>query len=275
MKRSRFLDHDLPYIVLVVIAVIFVVPLLWVVLASVDAYSQQSIKVPQEWTLENYIAVLTSAKNQLAFLNGLIISLSQAIIVVVLAGLAAYPLSRYELKHKRMFMFTILFMTSLPVTALMVPVYNLFLNLHLYDNRVGVVLFQSAASMPYAIWMMKNFMDSVPVDLEEAAWVDGATVWQGIRRIVTPLMVPGLCMVGVYTFSGSWGNFFVPYILLGSASKFTASITLYQFFGAYGQIAYGQLAAYSVLYMAPSVILYTVTQKFMSKGFAMQGASKG
>ena len=147
MKRSRFLDHDLPYIVLVVIAVIFVVPLLWVVLASVDAYPQQSIKVPQEWTLENYIAVLTSAKNQLAFLNGLIISLSQAIIVVVLAGLAAYPLSRYELKHKRMFMFTILFMTSLPVTALMVPVYNLFLNLHLYDNRVGVVLFQSAASM--------------------------------------------------------------------------------------------------------------------------------
>ena len=67
MKRSRFLDHDLPYIVLVVIAVIFVVPLLWVVLASVDAYPQQSIKVPQEWTLENYIAVLTSAKNQLAF----------------------------------------------------------------------------------------------------------------------------------------------------------------------------------------------------------------
>ena len=170
MKRNRFLDHDLPYIVLVVIAVIFVVPLLWVVLASVDAYPQQSIKVPQEWTLENYIAVLTSAKNQLAFLNGLIISLSQAIIVVVLAGLAAYPLSRYELKHKRMFMFTILFMTSLPVTALMVPVYNLFLNLHLYDNRVGVVLFQSAASMPYAIWMMKNFMDSVPVDLEEARW---------------------------------------------------------------------------------------------------------
>ena len=275
MNPSKFIDKQLPYLVLVVIAVLFVVPLLWVILASLDANPLQSIKIPQEWTLDNYIEVLTSAKNQLAFANGLVISLAQAVLVVILAALAAYPLSRYELKHKRMFMFTILFMTSLPITALMVPVYHLFLNLRLYDNRVGVILFQSASSLPYAIWMMKNFMDSVPTELEEAAWVDGATIWQGIRRVVTPLMVPGLCMVGVYTFSGSWGNFFVPYILLGSASKFTASITLYQFFGAYGQIAYGQLAAYSVLYTAPSVILYTITQKFMSKGFSMQGATKG
>lgn len=275
MQKNKFIDQRLPYLVLVIIAILFVVPLLWVLLASLDANPLQSIKIPQQWTLDNYVEVLTSAKNQLAFANGLFISLAQALIVVVLAALAAYPLSRYELKHKRMFMFTILFMTSLPVTALMVPVYHLFLNLHLYDNRIGVILFQSASSLPYAIWMMKNFMDSVPMDLEEAAWVDGATIWQGIRRIVTPLMLPGLCMVGVYTFSGSWGNFFVPYILLGSASKFTASITLYQFFGAYGQIAYGQLAAYSVLYTAPSVILYTVTQKFMSKGFSMQGATKG
>ncbi len=275
MQKNKFIDQQLPYLVLVIIAILFVVPLLWVLLASLDANPLQSIKIPQQWTLDNYVEVLTSAKNQLAFANGLFISLAQALIVVALAALAAYPLSRYELKHKRMFMFTILFMTSLPVTALMVPVYHLFLNLHLYDNRIGVILFQSASSLPYAIWMMKNFMDSVPMDLEEAAWVDGATIWQGIRRIVTPLMLPGLCMVGVYTFSGSWGNFFVPYILLGSASKFTASITLYQFFGAYGQIAYGQLAAYSVLYTAPSVILYTVTQKFMSKGFSMQGATKG
>ena len=275
MQKNKFIDQQLPYLVLVIIAILFVVPLLWVLLASLDANPLQSIKIPQQWTLDNYVEVLTSAKNQLAFANGLFISLAQALIVVALAALAAYPLSRYELKHKRMFMFTILFMTSLPVTALMVPVYHLFLNLHLYDNRIGVILFQSASSLPYAIWMMKNFMDSVPMDLEEAAWVDGATIWQGIRRIVTPLMLPGLCMVGVDTFSGSWGNFFVPYILLGSASKFTASITLYQFFGAYGQIAYGQLAAYSVLYTAPSVILYTVTQKFMSKGFSMQGATKG
>ena len=275
MRRTKFVDKVLPYIVLTVIALLFLIPLLWVVFASLDAYPLQSMKIPQEWTLENYKEVLTSTKNQMAFGNGLFISLFQAVLVVLLAALAAYPLSRYEMKHKRMFMFTILFMTSLPVTALMVPVYHLFLTLHLYDNRIGVILFQSASSLPYAIWMMKNFMDSVPMDLEEAAWVDGCTVWAGIKRIVTPLMLPGLCMVGVYTFSGSWGNFFVPYILLGSASKFTASITLYQFFGAYGQIAYGQLAAYSILYTAPSVLLYTLSQKFMSQGFSMQGATKG
>lgn len=273
MKRK--FQKVLPYVVLTVIAVLFLIPLLWILLASFDAHPLESLKVPAEWTLQNYQEVLTSSKNQKAFGNGLLISLSQAVIVVSLAAMAAYPLSRYELKHKRMFMYTVLFMTSLPITALMVPVYHLFLNLHLYDNRLGVILFQSASSLPYAIWMMKNFMDSVSVDLEEAAWVDGATRWQGIKSVVLPLMFPGLCMVGIYTFSGSWGNFFVPYILLGNAEKFTASITLYQFFGTYGQIAYGTLAAYSALYTAPSIILYTLGQKFMSKGFSMQGATKG
>lgn len=273
MKRN--MKKVLPYAVLAAIAVLFLIPLLWIFLASFDAHPLQSIKVPAEWTGQNYIEVLKSSKNQKAFGNGLLISVSEAVIVVTLAAMAAYPLSRYELKHKRMFMYTVLFMTSLPITALMVPVYHLFLNLRLYDNRFGVILFQSASSLPYAIWMMKNFMDSVSMDLEEAAWVDGATRWQGIRRVVMPLMLPGLCMVGIYTFSGSWGNFFVPYILLGTAEKFTASITLYQFFGAYGQVAYGTLAAYSVLYTAPSIILYTLGQKFMSKGFSMQGATKG
>ena len=115
MNRSKFIDKQLPYLVLVVIAVLFVVPLLWVILASLDANPLQSIKIPQEWTLDNYIEVLTSAKNQLAFANGLVISLAQAVLVVILAALAAYPLSRYELKHKRMFMFTILFKVCMDV----------------------------------------------------------------------------------------------------------------------------------------------------------------
>lgn len=156
----------------------------------------------------------------------------------------------------------------------MVPVFKIFVSVDLYDNRLGIILFMTASSMPYAIWMMKNFMDAVPLSLEEAAWIDGSGKLNGIIRVVMPLMLPGIFTIAIYTFSGAWGNFFVPFILLSTGEKYPASIMLYQFFGQH-TVAYGTLAAYSIAYAMPSVILYVITQKWMSKGFSMSGADKG
>ncbi len=122
---------------------------------------------------------------------------------------------------------------------------------------------------------MKNFMDGVPIELEEAARVDGASTLTSIRKVIAPLMFPGICVTAIFTFSGSWGNFFVPYILLQTLEKFPASVKLYQFFGNYGMVAYGQFAAYSALYALPSIILYILAQNYMSKGFNLAGAAKG
>lgn len=274
-KQRKWIYRLLPYLILAIIGICFLLPLLWVLVASVDPNAMQSLKLPEKVTGGNYADVLTSAENQRAFLIGLAMSGGQALAVVVLGLLAAYPLSRYQLKYKKPFMLTILFMTSLPITAVMVPVYQLFLSLKLYDNIGGVILFFIASAMPYGIWMLKNFMDSVSLELEEAAWIDGASVLMGIRKVVAPLMVPGICTVAIFTFSGSWGNFFVPYILLQSPEKFPASLKIYQFFGQYGMADYGKLAAFSVMYAIPSVILYILSQRFMSKGFGMQGGMKG
>lgn len=269
------LGKVIPYTILTIIAIMFLLPLLWVIVASFDSSAAEVLRQPESLTLENYKNVLTNSVNLRSFGNGLLISLGQCVIVVVISGLAAYPLSRYEMKNKNMFMLTMLFMTSLPITAIMVPVYQMFLNIKLYDNLFGVTIFMASSSMPYAIWMMKNFMDSVVIELEEAAWVDGATTMQSIIKIVVPLMLPGVCTIAIYTFSGSWGNFFVPYILLNAAEKYPASVQLYQYFGMHGMIAYGELAAFSVIYTAPSVILYIISQKYMSKGFSMAGGAKG
>ncbi|OAB39424.1 sugar ABC transporter permease [Paenibacillus macquariensis subsp. defensor] len=274
-KQRLIIYRIMPYLILAVIGICFLLPLLWVFVASIDSNAMQSLKVPSRITGANYIDVITSSVNQRAFIIGLIMSVCQAVIVVILALLAAYPLSRYQLKYKKSFMLTILFMTSLPITAVMVPVYQLFLSIKLYDNIVGVILFFVASSMPYGIWMLKNFMDAVPSDLEEAAWIDGASVLVGIRTVVAPLMVPGICTVAIFTFSGSWGNFFVPYILLQTPENFPASLKLYQFFGQYGMADYGKLAAFSVLYAIPSVVMYILSQQYMSKGFGLQGGMKG
>ena len=183
MNKKR--DKIIAYIVLAILAVVFVIPLTWVVLASFDANATLAVSAPT-LTLDNYAQVLTNAANLRSFGNGLLMALGTSIFVVIFAMLAAYPLSRFEMRHKK------LFMTSLPITTVMVPVFKIFVSVDLYDNRLGIILFMTASSMPYAIWMMKNFMDAVPLSLEEAAWIDGSGKLNGIIRVVMPLMLPGI-----------------------------------------------------------------------------------
>ncbi|OFK58144.1 sugar ABC transporter permease [Globicatella sp. HMSC072A10] len=274
MKINR-VENWLHHIILIIIAFLFILPLLWMFIASIDPNAIQSVKIPENFSLQNYFEVLSDKTVQRSYFIGFILSLGQSVIVVILSVLAAYPLSRYRTKHKKSFMYTILFLTSLPMSAVIVPVFQMFLAFKFIDKIWAVMLFLVGTSLPYAIWMMKNFMDSVPIELEESAWIDGATVFEGLKQVVSPLMIPGIFTVLIFTYTGSWGNFFVPYILIQSPEKMPASVTIFQFFGNYGLVDYGRLAAFSVVYSLPVVILYSISQKFMSKGFSFGGASKG
>lgn len=274
MKINR-VENWLHHIILIIIAVLFILPLLWMFVASIDPNAIQSVKIPETLSLQNYFEVLGDKAVQKSYFIGFLLSLGQSVIVVLLSVLAAYPLSRYRTKHKKSFMYTILFLTSLPMSAVIVPVFQMFLAFKFIDKIWAVMLFLVGTSLPYAIWMMKNFMDSVPIELEESAWIDGATVFEGLKQVVSPLMIPGIFTVLIFTYTGSWGNFFVPYILIQSPEKMPASVTIFQFFGNYGLVDYGRLAAFSVVYSLPVVILYSISQKFMSKGFSFGGASKG
>jgi len=268
------LKQILPTIVLLTIAILFLIPLIWLVVASFDPKASLSFNVNAKFSLDNYKAALLNAKSRSAFLNSAIISVSTTLIVVVCSLLAAYPLSRYNLKYGQKITLGLLFLTSLPIAAIMVPVYQLFIILNLVNSIFGTIMFLSATSLPYGIWMSKNFLDSVSIDLEEAAWIDGASVLKTLIKIVIPLMLPGVFTVAITTFIGSWGNFFVPYILLQTVDKLPASVMIYQFFGQH-TIIYGQLAAYAVIYLVPVFILYSFAQNYMSQGFTMGGGVKG
>lgn len=273
--KSRQTLQIIQYGVLILLGVLFLAPLLWMLVASVDTGATQSLRVPAQVSLENYMSILGSGSLRGSLINGLWMSGLQTVIVVFVCVLAAYPLSRFELSYRKSLMMTILFMTSLPMTVVMVPVFRLFLQWRFLDSQLAVVLFMAGTALPYGIWMTKNFMDSVPVDLEESAWIDGNSRWGGLRRVVAPLMLPGIFTVSIFTFSASWGNFFVPFILLTSQDRLPASVTIFQFFGNFGLVEYGRLAAFSVLYTMPVVILYALAQRYMSKGFSMSGATKG
>ncbi|MCI1686548.1 carbohydrate ABC transporter permease [Schleiferilactobacillus harbinensis] len=274
MMRENKTVRIVQYVVLAGIALLFLLPLLWMLFSSIDTHAIQAIQLPKQPTLANFMAILTDSNIMRSFGIGLLVSGFQAIFVVLISVLAAYPLSRYPLPWKKPFLLSILFLTSLPMTAVIVPVYQMFLYLKFQNSLIATTVFMISTSLPYGIWMMKNFMDSVPHELEEAAWIDGSTVWEGVRKVVLPLMLPGIFTIGIFTFTGSWGNFFVPFILITSPEKLPASVTIFQFFGNNGLVNYGQLAAFSVLYTLPVVILYTFAQRYMSQGFSFGGAVK-
>ncbi|MGW4432045.1 carbohydrate ABC transporter permease [Streptomyces tendae] len=260
---------------LLAVAAAFVLPLAWVVLSALDPHASLRVKVPDGVTLDNFDAILTPEITFTPLLNSLILCGGATLLTVVCAALAAYPLSRFRSRLNRPFLLTILFATSLPITAIMVPVYALFVRVNMIDTMQGTIFFFAASQLPFAIWLMKNFMDGVPKELEEAAWTDGASSFQSLLRIVLPLMGPGVAVVTVFSFVMMWGNFFVPFMLLLSPDQMPASVSINDFFGNRGMVAYGQLAAFSIVYSTPVVLLYVLISRRLGGGFALGGAVKG
>ncbi|QMV09699.1 carbohydrate ABC transporter permease [Streptomyces lincolnensis] len=271
-RRTRRLAADMG---LLVCAAAFVLPLAWVVLSALDPRADLRVKAPDGLTLDNFDAIWTSEITFTPLLNSLILCGGATGLTVVCAALAAYPLSRFMSRLNRPFLLTILFATSLPITAIMVPVYALFVRVDLIDTLQGTILFFTASQLPFAIWLMKNFMDGVPKELEEAAWTDGASPMQSLVRIVLPLMGPGVSVVTVFCFVMMWGNFFVPFMLLLTPDQMPASVSINEFFGNRGMVAYGQLAAFSVVYSTPVILLYVLIARRLGGGFALGGAVKG
>lgn len=259
---------------LTVVAIAFIIPMLWMVLAAFDTSASLSLRLPAQWSLGNFRQVATAETLGTPLKNSLLIAAGSAGLIVVFSLITAYPLSRFRTRYGSPYIYTMLFASALPVTAIMVPVYVMFVQFHLVNSITGVILFRAAAQLPYAVWLMKSFMDAIPIDLEEAAWVDGASHLRSATTIVFPLMGPAIATIFVINFIESWGNFFVPFILLHDPSKFPLAVSLYSFFGQYGEVQYGPLAAFSLIYTVPSILIYFLVAKPLQQGFRMGGAVK-
>ncbi|WP_152353007.1 carbohydrate ABC transporter permease [Brachybacterium subflavum] len=260
---------------MIVIGVAFLIPLLWVVLASFNESATLSVSWPEKWSLGNFRAIWNTETTFRPLGNSLLLCGGATIVTMVAAVLCAYPFSRYRFAAKRPLLLTVIFATGLPITAIMIPVYSLFVQVNLIDSMFGAILFLGASSLPYAIFLTKGFMDSVPVEIEESAWTEGAGVLRTLWSVVLPLMRSGLSVATIFTFVGMWGNFFVPFMLLLSPDHLPAAVTLYTFSSQYGQVAYGQLAAFSIFYSLPVVALYLIMGRSLGTGFAAAGGVKG
>lgn len=273
MTIRRTIGSTAIYIILTALGLFFLIPLAWPILASFNRTATLSLQWPSPFSLDNFVTIISNGLVGRPFANSAIMAIATMLLVILLSGMAAYPLSRYQFRFKAALMYGILFASALPVLALVTPLYAMYVSLNLTDTLQGCILFFVASSLPFSIWLMKNFLDSVPVELEEAAWIDGASILGSFWYIMLPLSAPGIAVVGVWSFLGAWTNFFVPLIILQDPNLLPASVHIYTFFGSYGQVNYGQLAAYAMLYALPAVALYTLVSRFFVKGIS--GGLKG
>ncbi len=272
MKHRRIIPAAAAaYAILAVLGLFFVLPFFWLIAASFTANATLSTTFPSHPSLDNFRYIFSEGYVTQPFTNSLILGGSTMVITVALSGLAGYPLSRYHFRFKRPLMYLILFASGLPILALVTPLYAMYVSLNLIDTTQGVILFLVASALPFNIWLMKNFLDSVPVELEEAAWVDGSSVFGAFWRVVLPLSAPGIAVVGILSFLNAYTNFFVPFIIYSSTDHIPASVQLFSFFGSYGQVNYGQIAAFAMLYALPAVALYTVVSRFLVRGINVGG----
>lgn len=262
-------------LVMAFIGAVFLIPLLWVGLAAFDTDASLAVSWPERWSLGNFSAIWNAETTFRPIANSLILCGGATLVTMTAAVLCAYPISRYRFRGKRSLLLTIIFSTGLPITAIMIPVYSLFVQVNLIDSMFGAILFLGASSLPYAIFLTKGFMDAVPMEIEESAWTEGAGVYRTLWAVVMPLMRSGLGVATMFTFVMMWGNFFVPFMLLLSPDNLPAAVTLYTFSSQYGQVAYGQLAAFSLFYSLPVIVLYLFVGRSLGTGFIAAGGVKG
>lgn len=271
-RRSRSLP--LVYVFLIVLGLFCLVPFAWVILASVDPRAGVHLTIPASIDLTNFQRFLTDPNFSRFVVNSLIMAGGSTILVVVTSGLAGYALSRFNFRGRRVLMFAILLTRIIPASATIAPLYLIVQGLKLLDTYQGMILVLAAQSLPLAIWLMKGFFDTVPIELEEAAWVDGASRLGSAVRIVVPLAAPGVGAVALFTFIEAWGDFLTPLILITSPSKTPLSIGLFQAFSYRNQVDWGLLTAISVVYMVPTIVLYLIVRRYLIRATVV-GALQG
>jgi ABC-type glycerol-3-phosphate transport system permease component len=269
-ERSRrpIRGRTAAYLVLVGMALFVLIPFGWLILAALDNDATIFFKVPDTWTLGNFRNLFVDQDGVRLLLNSIIYAGGATLVLIITTTLAGYVLSRFDFAGRRPLMLGILLIRVIPPTATIAPLYVIATDLGLLNTYRGVILILAALEAPLVLWIMKGFFDTVPIEIEEAAWVDGASRIGALFRIVLPLAGPGVAAAGLIGFIGAWNQFLVPLVLISDQDKIPVSIGLFRAWVSYTQVDWGFLAALAVVYVIPAILFYVVARRSMQASLA-------
>jgi arabinogalactan oligomer/maltooligosaccharide transport system permease protein len=265
------------YAVLVVFALIAVYPvsrILTISLRPGDRLLSKSLAViPDDATLANFRELLWETPFLTWLFNSLVVSLVVTVTGVALASTAGYALSRYKFVGRGQLLSGLLVTQMFPATMLLLPLYVVLINLQLLNSYVGIIIIYTATALPFCVWQMKGYYDTIPPALEEAARIDGCTPWQAFYKVILPLAAPALVITALFSFMTAWNEYVVANVILQDTSMYTLPLGL-KLFQSSLTTQWGLYAAGALLVSLPVVGLFLALSRYLISGLTL-GAVKG
>ncbi|OZM75934.1 hypothetical protein CFP66_43910 [Pseudonocardia sp. MH-G8] len=228
---------------------------------------------PGSWTLQNYVEVFTNSSMPRAFLNSILAAGFVTLMTLILCTSAGYALARFRFRSARPIALFILLGQMVPITVLLLPLYEMIGAMRLQDSVVGLAIAHLVITVPLVTWMIRNQIAAIPIELEEAAMMDGGSRLDAVTYVTLPVAAPGIAAAGMYAFLQSWHEFVLASVLTSSASAQTAPVALTEFASEF-RVDWGSTMAASVVLTVPVVIVFIALQKYFVRGLA-SGAVKG
>ena len=273
-RRSRTLQYGLMLLYIAFLGF----PLLWMLSVSLkgprELVELYPSLIPDEPTLENYRIALDDSDLIQSAVNSLKIAFATALVTTAIALPASYVLARRRGILTTFGLGWILLSQMFPLILIIIPLFLLLIDLGLTNSHIGLVLVYTVWALPFVLWMLQSYVRGIPRDLEEAARVDGATRVQILIGIIAPLLAPGIVVTTLFAFITAWNEFFLALVVLQSADLYTLPLKLKQFVGIEGIVRLGPLAAAALLATIPSLILFAIIQRWLTRGL-LSGAVKG
>ena len=269
----RILTTDLPVLLIVIFAM---GPFAWMVLTSLtptEALNATGVSVsPAGWSLDNYVRLLQQTSFLDNMLDSLIIACGTVVLGLVVAVTAAYAFSRFRFAGRKLLMLQFLLINMFPIVLLILPLFVLMRKAGILDTHFGLILANATVAIPFAVWMLTSYVGAIPKSLDEAAMIDGCSRLTALRRVVLPLMMPGIISTGIYIFITAWNEYLYA-LTLGGRNVRPVTVAIQTLIGEY-QIEWGLLAAGAVVGAMPATILFLLVQRRLIGGLT-QGAVKG
>lgn len=268
--RSKLLSVVL-YTFLALVSVVFVFPIVWVALSSFktgpDMSRHPTSLIPHPFIIDNYVKVFTELEFHRNLLNSLVISSIATALTVVISCLGAYGIVRHFPKVGRRMTRVLIMSYMFPPILLAVPFTLMLVQANLVNSYFGLILVYLSFSVPYALWMLVGFYQTVPVGIEEAAAVDGAGRFRIFLRIASPIVLPGIVATTIYTFINTFNEFLYALLFINESKKMPVAVALYSLTGT-EVLDWGSLLAAATLVVIPSVIVFSFIQKYIAAGLS-------
>jgi multiple sugar transport system permease protein len=280
MIRSRYapITRPLQYAALAAYLVFLAFPLLFLIVAAFktqrEVVAPDPTFLPRSLNWDNFREAIDKTRLFTTARNSLLVASVTMLFTVVIALPAAYALARFQTRLRGVATGWILLSQVFPFILIIIPLFIVLRDLGQIDELRGLVIVYTVWSLPFALWMLRGYIAAIPVDIEEAGAIDGASRFRVLVSIILPLLAPGLVATALFTFIGSWNEFFFALVLIQSPERETLPLTLARFVGSEGQVQLGQLAAGSLLATIPSLIFFALIQRRLTSGL-LSGAVKG